>query len=264
MTMHAFGDTAALLGRSLRHIGRSPDTIITTAVMPIAFMLLFVYVLGGAIEHRHATRLRHLPAARDPADHDRLGHRLHRLPAVPGPAERHLRAVPVDADRAVGGAVGACADLAGREPGLAGRWSCSSPLADGLPLGRGPTGLARGRRHPGAVHPGADLAGRHPRPDRQDAPTARARFSYPLIFLPFISSAFVPTAPMPGPVRWFAEHQPVTSIVNTIRALFAGQPRRATTSGSRSRWCVGLLVVAYARRCGLRAGLSTARSAEAG
>src|SRR5690606_38420187 len=42
-------------------------------------------------------------------------------------------------------------------------------------------------------------------------------FSYPLIFLPFISSAFVPTASMPAPVAWFAEHQPVTSIVNTIR-----------------------------------------------
>src|SRR6266508_1359416 len=50
MTHHSFGDTAALLGRSLRHISRSPDTIITTLVMPIAFMLLFVYVLGGAIE----------------------------------------------------------------------------------------------------------------------------------------------------------------------------------------------------------------------
>ena len=49
-------------------------------------------------------------------------------------------------------------------------------------------------------------------------------FSYPLIFLPFISSAFVPTASMPGPVRWFAEHQPVTSIVNTIRSLFTQQP----------------------------------------
>ena len=49
-------------------------------------------------------------------------------------------------------------------------------------------------------------------------------FSYPLIFLPFISSAFVPTETMPGPVRGFAEHQPVTSIVDTIRDLFAEQP----------------------------------------
>ena len=49
-------------------------------------------------------------------------------------------------------------------------------------------------------------------------------FRYPLIFLPFISSAFVPTDTMPAPVAWFAENQPVTPIVNTIRALFAGQP----------------------------------------
>jgi ABC-2 type transport system permease protein len=49
MTKHFFGDTAVLLGRSLRHITRSPDTIITTTIMPIVFMLLFVYVFGGAI-----------------------------------------------------------------------------------------------------------------------------------------------------------------------------------------------------------------------
>ncbi|PUB30334.1 hypothetical protein C8K30_102716, partial [Promicromonospora sp. AC04] len=49
MAKHFFGDTAVLLGRSLTHITRSPDTIITTAVTPIAMMLLFVYVFGGAI-----------------------------------------------------------------------------------------------------------------------------------------------------------------------------------------------------------------------
>ena len=49
MAKHFFGDTAVLLQRSLRHIMRSPDTIITTTIMPIAFMLLFVYVFGGAI-----------------------------------------------------------------------------------------------------------------------------------------------------------------------------------------------------------------------
>jgi ABC-2 type transport system permease protein len=49
MTTRLVGDTAVLTGRSLRHVLRSPDTIITTAVMPIAFLLLFVFVLGGAI-----------------------------------------------------------------------------------------------------------------------------------------------------------------------------------------------------------------------
>lgn len=69
-------------------------------------------------------------------------------------------------------------------------------------------------------------------------------FSYPIIFLPFISSAFVPTATMPGPVRAFAENQPVTSIVDTIRALLNGQ-----TVGNdiwiALAWCLGIAVAAY-------------------
>jgi ABC-2 type transport system permease protein len=70
-------------------------------------------------------------------------------------------------------------------------------------------------------------------------------FSYPLIFLPFISSAFVPTSGMPGPVRWFAEHQPVTSIVNAIRNLYAEQPV-GNDGWIALAWCVALLLVAYA------------------
>jgi len=49
MTTHFFGDTAVLLRRTMSHITRSPDTIITVSIMPIALMLLFRYVLGGAI-----------------------------------------------------------------------------------------------------------------------------------------------------------------------------------------------------------------------
>ena len=70
-------------------------------------------------------------------------------------------------------------------------------------------------------------------------------FSYPLIFLPFVSSAFVPTDGMPGPVRWFAEHQPVTPIVDTLRGLYAEQPV-GNDLWNTLAWCVGLLVVAYA------------------
>jgi len=68
-------------------------------------------------------------------------------------------------------------------------------------------------------------------------------FSYPLIFLPFISSAFVPTDTMPGPVRVFAEYQPVTSIVNAIRDLFTQQPVE-TDIWIALAWCVGILIVA--------------------
>jgi ABC-2 type transport system permease protein len=71
-----------------------------------------------------------------------------------------------------------------------------------------------------------------------------AAFSYPIIFLPFVSSAFVPTASMPAPVRAFAENQPVTSIVNTIRALFEQQPV-GNDIWVALAWCGGILVVAY-------------------
>ena len=69
-------------------------------------------------------------------------------------------------------------------------------------------------------------------------------FAYPLIFLPFVSSAFVPTGSMPGPVRAFADNQPVTSIVNTIRDLFTQQPV-GTGIWTALAWCGGILVVAY-------------------
>ncbi|NUU24261.1 MAG: ABC transporter permease, partial [Streptomycetaceae bacterium] len=50
MTTYFLGDTAVLTGRTLRHVTRSMDTIITTVITPIAMMLMFVYVFGGAID----------------------------------------------------------------------------------------------------------------------------------------------------------------------------------------------------------------------
>jgi ABC-2 type transport system permease protein len=69
-------------------------------------------------------------------------------------------------------------------------------------------------------------------------------FSYPLVFLPFISSAFVPTGTMPGPVRAFANNQPVTSIVNTVRDLLTQHPA-GSDIWTALAWCVGILVIAY-------------------
>src|SRR5262252_7150461 len=60
MNGNFIGDAAVLTGRSLRHIARSADTIITTAIMPIGFMLLFVYVLGGAIKSGSASYVTYL------------------------------------------------------------------------------------------------------------------------------------------------------------------------------------------------------------
>ena len=84
---------------------------------------------------------------------------------------------------------------------------------------------------------------RHPRSHRE-VPGGRERVRLPALFLPFISSAFVPTDTMPGPVRAFAENQPVTSIVNAIRALYTQQPVGSDIWIALA-WCVGILIVAY-------------------
>jgi len=73
---------------------------------------------------------------------------------------------------------------------------------------------------------------------------AASAFSYPLIFLPFISSAFVPTGTMPLAVRVFAENQPVTSIVNTIRNLLACQPA-GNGVWIALAWLTGIIIIAY-------------------
>ena len=63
---------------------------------------------------------------------------------------------------------------------------------------------------------------------------AADNYGFALMFLPYLSSAFVPTATMPAGLRWFAEHQPITPIVETIRGLLLG-----TGYGNQPVWAVG-------------------------
>jgi ABC-2 type transport system permease protein/oleandomycin transport system permease protein len=68
--------------------------------------------------------------------------------------------------------------------------------------------------------------------------------SFPLLFpLVFASSAFVPTATMPGPLRAFAEHQPVTAVVDAVRALVLGGPTAGPVVTSLL-WSLAILAVA--------------------
>ncbi|MEU4154312.1 ABC transporter permease [Streptomyces sp. NPDC026659] len=66
----------------------------------------------------------------------------------------------------------------------------------------------------------------------------------PLIMLPFLSSAFVPADTMGTGVRQFAEYQPFTPIVETLRGLLAGHPSSGDTWAALA-WCAGFAVVGY-------------------
>jgi ABC-2 type transport system permease protein len=241
MTTHFFRDTAVLLGRSMRHITRSLDTIITVAIMPIALMLLFVYVFGGAIHtgsHRYVNYL--LPGILLITIATGISYTAARLFAdmQSGIFER-FQSMPIARSSVLWAHV-----LTSVVSNLI---SLVIVVFVALLAGfRSPAGVLAWLGVAGilvlftlALTWIAVIAGLS-----ANTVEGAGGFSYPIIFLPFISSAFVLTNTMPGPVRAFAGHQPVTSIVNTIRDLFTRQPV-STDIWVALAWCLGILIVAY-------------------
>ncbi len=66
-----------------------------------------------------------------------------------------------------------------------------------------------------------------------------------LLLLPFFGSGFVPVDTMPTPVRLFAQHQPFTPIIETVRGLLTGSPVAATTVGTAIAWCLALTLLGW-------------------
>jgi ABC-2 type transport system permease protein len=242
MTTHFVGDTALLTGRSLRHITRSLDTIITTTIMPIAFLLLFVFVLGGAINAGSDSYVDYLlpgiliitvasgvsyTAYRLFLDlQSGIFERFHSMPIARSSA---LWAHVITSLAAIAMSV-AVVVLAALVMGFRSGAGLLAWVAVAGILGLFTLALTWLAVIPGLTATSVDGA---------------SAFSYPLILLPFISSAFVPTETMPGPVRAFAENQPVTAIVDAIRNLLAQQPVGSDIWAALA-WCLGLLVVAHA------------------
>jgi len=241
MTRRFLGDTALLTGRSLRHITRSLDTIITTTIMPIAFMLLFVYVFGGAINTGSTSYVNYLlPGIMLITIASSIAYTAFRLfmDMKSGIFER-FQSMPIARSSVLWAHV--LTSL------VASLISVAVVVLVALLMGfRSGAGVLAWLAVAGiltlftlALTWLAVIAGLSAK--TVDGASA---FSYPMIFLPFISSAFVATATMPGPVRAFAENQPVTPIVNTIRDLYAQQPV-STDIWIALLWCVGILIVAY-------------------
>lgn len=242
MTRHFISDTAVLTGRSMRHVTRSLDTIITVTIMPIAFMLLFVYVFGGAIDAGPGRYVDYLlpgillitiasgiayTAYRLFIDlQSGIFERLHSMPI----ARSSVLWAHVLTSMASNGISVIVVVLVALLMGFRSSAGVLSWLAVAGILALFTLALTWIAVIPGLTAKTIDGA---------------SAFSYPLLFLPFISSAFVPTATMPGPVRAFAENQPVTAIVDAIRDLLAGRPAGGDIWVALA-WCVGVLVVAYA------------------
>lgn len=234
-------DMLVMLNRSLKHIMRSSDTIITTAIMPIAIMLLFVYVLGGAIE-----------AGTD-------NYVSYQLPGI--------LLITV----ANGVAYTSYRLATDKQKGIFERFH-SLPIGRSTPLwGHVMTSVISNLISIVVVIAVAFLLGFRTQANmlswlmvfgvlilftlsltwisviagiKAKTPDSAGVFSYPLLFLPFLSSAFVPAETMPFGLRIFVENQPVTFVVNTIRGLFENTLLISDVVFSLI-WCVTILLLSY-------------------
>lgn len=236
-----FTDMSVMLGRSMRHVSRSLDTIITVTIMPIAMMLLFVYVLGGAIQTGTDKYVNYLlPGILLIAVANSIGYVSYRLftDVQRGIFER-FNSMPIARSAALWGHV--LTSLASNVISL------FVIILVALIMGfRSSAGVLEWLAVAGilamftlALTWVAAIAG-------LSAKTVDGAgiIAYPIHFLPLISSAFVPTKSMPSGVRAFAESQPVTPMVNAIRALLSGQPV-GNGIWIALAWCVGIMMVAY-------------------
>ncbi len=239
---HVVGDTRVLTGRSLTHILRSPDTIITTAVTPIALMLLFVYVLGGAInigsDEAYVNYM--LPGILLITIASGIAYTAYRLFLdQQGGIFQRFQTMPISRSSvlwahvftslaanlvSVAIVIGVALIMGFRTDASISAWLAVAGILTLFTLAL--TWIAV---IPGLTAHSADGA---------------SAFAYPIIFLPFISSAFVPTDTMPDALCAFAENQPVTTIVNAIRDLLTQQPV-GTDIWIALAWLVGILIVAY-------------------
>lgn len=238
---HFFGDMSVMLGRSMRHVLRSMDTIITVCVTPIAMLLLFVYVLGGAIQAGTDNYVNYLlPGILLIAIASGISYTAYRLflDKQRGIIER-FRSMPIARSALLWGHVLTSV--------ISNIISLVIIIAVALIMGfRSSVGVLPWLAVAGililftlSLTWVAAIAGLSAK-----SVEGASAFSYPLIFLPFISSSFVPTDSMPKVVRAFAENQPVTSIVESIRALLSGQPVGHDIWVALG-WCIAIALVAY-------------------
>jgi len=251
-------DAGAMVARSLRLVRREPDELVLGLVLPVMLMILFVYVFGGAMSVgtdyvTYATPGIVLLCAGYGAsntaiavEQDMSGGIMDRFRSMPIVASTvlvgHLVASVVK-NLVTTAVVLVVALLVGFRP-------VATPLEWVAAVGVVAAYVV-------AITSVAAFVGVLVR-----SPAAAGGFGFFMLFLPYVSSAFVPPGTMPAWLRGFAEHQPVTSVIETIRGLLVGlgsDARPVTDLGTTAvlalAWCAGLTVVflggaawAFARR----------------
>ncbi len=222
--------TGAFIGRSLLRTVRTPDALVMAIALPTVLMLLFTFVFGGALE----------------ADGSYVDY------VVPG----------IILLCAGFGAASTAVDVAGdMQAGIIARFRTMPIDASSVITGHVVASLVRNLVATGIVIGVAVLVGFRPTGTALDwlgmaalvagyilaitylfaaiglassSPQAASGYGFLLMFLPYLSSAFVPVDTMPEWLQWVARNQPLTPIIETIRGLLLG-----TDIGASGWWALG-------------------------
>ncbi|MFD4180455.1 ABC transporter permease [Rhodococcus sp. NPDC058514] len=233
-------DSLAMLRRSLKHLLRSPDSMIMAVALPIMLMLLFVYVFGGAIETGTAYINYVVPG-------------IILLCAAFGASTT---------------AVGVSSDMT---EGIIDRFRTLPIAQSSFLTGHVLASVVRNLLTGAIVIAVALLMGFRPTADPvkwlgvigviaafvfalsylstalgllAKNPEAAGGFTFVIMFLPYVSSAFVPAETMPSWLRWFAENQPITPIIETVRGLLMGTPI-GSSAWLAVGWCAAIAAVGF-------------------
>jgi ABC-2 type transport system permease protein len=237
---HILTDTAVMFRRCARHTLRSRDTLIISLLMPVLVMMLFTYVFGGAIN-------------------------------VGGPYLDYVVPGIMLLCTGFGSSITATAVSTDMTKGSIDRFRTLPMFRQAVLAGHVVEGVARNLAAIGIAVTAALILGYRPRADIlgwiaalavivlfvlaiswiavalglvAKNPEAAGGLTYAIMFIPYISSAFVQTGTMPGWLRGFAAHQPATPIVETIRGLL-----NSTDTGNNIPlavvWSVGLAAIGF-------------------
>lgn len=237
---HAIADSMTMIGRSVRLSRRNVDTLIMSIVLPLLMMTLFVYVFGGAINTGTEYVNYVVPGiillcvgygaastAMSVAD-DMNGGMIDRLRSMPiRPFAVLTGHVVASVTRnALSTAIVVCAAVAMgfRSSATPVEWAAAVGLVLLYVLAL--SWLAAGL---GAVAKTVESA---------------SSLSFFMLFLPYLSSAFVPTSTMPSVLEAISEHQPITPIIETVRGLLTGTPI-GDAGWVALVWSVGLLLASF-------------------
>ncbi len=236
----ALTDARIMLHRNLRHVLRNPVTIFNGTLMPVVLMLLLVYVFGNAfnVGERYVEYATPglillaitygLAATAVSVSSDMTKGIMNRFKVMNvsrgAVLTGHVVATMASSSIAIAGIIGMAFVLGFRSP---------ASLLDWL----GALGIVAVTAFAAAWFTVAlGMAAK--------TPESAGLTVVPLILLPFVSSAIVPAGKMGEGVRQFAQYQPFTPIIQSLRGLLAGTPSGGYTAAALA-WCAGIALVGY-------------------